>query len=173
MVSRSDVRCSERPSEDLTPPRQEGAEKIPTATYYLRDHREPMLNLNIVEPRMNDLKLSELARIWFLLHRTGDEPDVNAEILSLYPGADAHLKDLLPGEPGALRFQNSNPLVIAALDERVRRAAAMIVEDAVYDAYLHATQEQYFPLNDDAAKPSGKAFPNVPPELRKKATDRR
>lgn len=152
---------------------QEGSEIIPTATYYLRDHHEPTLNLNILERRMWDLKLSELARIWFLLNRTGNEPDANAEILAPYEDADALIKDLLPGEPGALRFQNAHPLVIAALDERVRRAAAMIVEDAVYDAYLRSTTEDYFALNDPAATPSGKPLPNVPPDIRKKATDRR
>ena len=49
----------------------------------------------------------------------------------------------------------------------------MIVEDAVYDAYLTITRnELFFALNDAAATPSGKPLPNVPPEVRKKATDR-
>jgi hypothetical protein len=155
---------------------QEGAEIIPTATYMLRDHKDPDLNFDILEKRMWGLKLSELARIWFLLHRNGDEPDTNAEILNAYEGTDATLKDLLPfrGQPSCFKYQNVNPLVVAALDERVKRACAMIVEDAVYDAYLTtiARNELFFALNDPAATPSGKPLPNVSPEVRKKRTDR-
>ena len=155
---------------------QEGAETIPTATYTLRDHQNPDLNIDILEKRMWSLKLSELARIWFLLHRTGDEPDTNAEILNAYEGTDATLKDLLPfrGEPSCFKYQNANPLIVAALDERVKRACAMIVEDAVYDAYLAAIarNELFFALNNPNAAPCGKPLPNVSPEIRKKATDR-
>jgi hypothetical protein len=119
---------------------------------------------------MENLKLSELARLWFLLHRTGNEPDTNAEILAPYEGTDAPLKDLLPGS--SFHFQHENPLIVAALDERVRRACAMIVEEAVYDAYLSATKETFYAVNEDEAAPSGKPLPNVAPEIRKKASDR-
>ena len=134
---------------------QEGSTIILTASYFLRDHHNPSFHLDILEHRLWDLKISELARIWFLMHRQGNESDANAEILAPYEGTDAWIKDLLP-EPGALRFKHTNPVVIAALDERIRRAAAMIIEDAVYEAYLSETQNLYLPINDPGAAPSGK-----------------
>ena len=48
----------------------------------------------------------------------------------------------------------------------------MIVEDAVYEAYLSETRDTYFPLNNAGAAPSDKALPDVHPEIRKKVTDR-
>lgn len=151
---------------------QEGSTIVLSANYFLRDHHNPSLHLDIVQHRMWDLRISELARIWFLMHRQGNEPDANAEILAPYEGTDCTVKDLLPGKPGALRFKHENPVVIAALDERVRRAAAMILEDAVYEAYLSETKDLYVPINDPGAAPSGKALPYIQPKARKKVTDR-
>lgn len=151
---------------------QEGSTVFLTATYFLRDHHNPRFHLDILEHRLWNQKVSELARLWFLMHRQGNESDANAEILEKYEGVDCTVRELLPGDPGALRFKHENPVVIAALDERVRRATAMIIEDAVYEDYLSETKDLYLPINDPGVAPSGKALPEIKPEARKKITDR-
>lgn len=152
---------------------QDGTKAQPRATYFLRDHNDPHFSLEILEERFCTKRLSDLARTWFQLHRTGNEQDVNEQLLSGYPNADANLKDLLPlPKPGYFKFACDDPIIIAALDERVKRACAMIVEAEVYEEYLKVTDEVCLPLSDPRARLSSGALPEVDPSLRKKATER-
>jgi hypothetical protein len=145
----------------------------PHATYCLRDHEDPHFRPAVLEARLANKRLSELAKMWFLLNRKGNEPDANEELLADYPRADTTLADLLAlPKPGFFSFTCDDPIVVAALDERVRRACAMILENEVCETYLRTTQEEFFPLNDSQATPSGRALPVIRPDIRKKATER-
>jgi len=135
------------------------------ATYHLRDHKEPNFNFHILEPRLQSLTISFLARRWFLVHRSTNERDANEELLAMDSSADAPLSDLLPtGKPNAFEYTSDDPTMIAALDERVKRACAMLSADQMYSEYFRATTEVYFDLSDPQATPSGPALPTVSDE---------
>jgi hypothetical protein len=142
------------------------------ATYFLRDHTDPQFNPNVLDERLAQKRLSDLARTWFLLNRTGNERDANEELLSGHPDADATVAELLPlPKPGFFRSTSDDPILLAAVDERVRRACAVLFENEVCDAYLRANADVFFPLSDPRAKPSGRALPDIPAEIREKVAE--
>jgi hypothetical protein len=140
------------------------------AVYHLRDHENPNGVFDILEPRFESLKIADLAKQWFLINRPASERDTNEALLAHDQAADAPLRDFLPikGIRGAFEYTSDDPICIAALDERVKRACAMIHADHLYDQLFHATSEDFFELSDSRATPSGEALPKISEEMRKK-----
>ncbi|MGA8807401.1 MAG: hypothetical protein WB973_05945 [Thermoanaerobaculia bacterium] len=103
---------------------------------------------------LGDAKLETLAERWFAIHGDGVKSDTNAAITRL---GDITLNELLAG----YKFSSPNPILIAATEERIKRAAWMLVEDAVYNRYVFKTQEQNIKISIDpsAAGPSGRPCP--------------
>jgi hypothetical protein len=114
------------------------------------------------EPRLANQMLGNLASRWFLLNKSTKVNDVNELLLAPYPSADTLLSSLAPprGVP-FFEFNCNDPIVVAALDERVRRACAMALEDAVYADYLSRKYEQALLIGSEEALPSGAALPAV------------
>jgi hypothetical protein len=79
------------------------------------------------------------------------------------------LADLTTG----YKFTNPDPILTAAVEERVKRAVWMIVEDAVYDRYIFTTLEQVIKLALDSPDgPSGKAVAEVSDTVRDYAKEK-
>lgn len=132
------------------------------ATYYLHEPRVSPLQPLQLDQRLAGQKLSELAARWYLLNQTSTTSDANAALLAGLPEADTELSILIPQrDRQVFEFASEDPLLIAALDERVRRACAMILEDAVYEDYLSRTQEQILEFGADNARPSLSPLPRI------------
>jgi hypothetical protein len=120
--------------------------------------------------RLAKLTLTELAKRWYLLNNAADMTDANEALLADQPNADATLDALLPRKgQKVFEFESDDPILVAALDEHVRRSLAMIVEDAIYAHYLVGTQEQGFDLGTKEHVPSGVALPPVSQAIREQA----
>jgi hypothetical protein len=141
------------------------------ATYYLREPSTEPLAGPQLEQRLADQTLRELARRWYLLNGPANVPDENEALLADQPAANAPLDALIPKKGHAFEFVSDDPILAAAVDERVRRAVAMIVEDAVYAHYLMETPEQSFDLGSKEHVPSGSALPAVPQAIRNKVVE--
>jgi len=137
-------------------------------TYYLREPGlEPIAGPQI-EQRLADQTLKALAARWYLLNGPANVPDANEELLRGISAADAPISMLLRRNGHAFEFVSDDPILVAAVDERVRRAIAMIVEDKVYARYLSDMPEQGYDLNSEDHGPCSSALPPVPKEIRDK-----
>jgi len=143
------------------------------ATYYLREPSTEGFAAPQLEQRLAEQTLSTLARRWYLLNGTANVPDANEALLADQPAADAPLDALIPKKGHAFEYDSDDPILVAAVDERVSRAVAMIVEDAVYAHYLIATPEQGFDLGSKEHVPSGSALPTVSQAIRNKVVENR
>ncbi len=143
------------------------------ATYYLREPSTEGFAAPQLKPTLAEQTLSSLARRWHLLNRPTNVPDANEALLADQPAADAPLDTLIPKKSQAFEFVSDDPILVAAVDERVSRAVAMIVEDAVYAHYLIATPEQSFDLGSKEHVPSGSALPPVSQAIRNKVVENR
>jgi len=140
------------------------------ATYYLSEPNLVGFAPPQLEERLARQTLSQLARRWYLLNNAAHAPDANEALLADQPEADTQLGALIPKQGTTFVFTSNDPILVAALDERVRRAVAMILEDAVYFHYFTDKREQNFELGSEEHRPSGSAVPPVPKELRGKVT---
>jgi len=138
-------------------------------TYYLREPRTEPLVAPQLEERLADQTLRVLAARWYLLNGPANVPDANEALLADQSTANAPISALLPRKGHAFEFVSDDPILVAAVDERVRRAVAMIVEDAVYTRYLDDMPEQDYDLGSKEHAPSGLALPPVPREIRDKS----
>jgi|GEM_PF-1613917 len=138
------------------------------ATYYLREPSMEPIVAPELEQRLADQTLSDLAARWYLLNGPANVPDANEELLRGNSAADAPISTLLRRNGHPFEFVSDDPILVAAVDERVRRAIAMIVEDKVYARYLTEVPEYSFDLGSKEHAPSGFALPAVPKEIRDK-----
>ena len=141
------------------------------ATYYLREPSTEGFAAPQLEQRLAEQTLHALARRWYLLKGPADVPDANEALLADQPAADVPLDTLIPKKGHAFEFVSDDPILVAAVDERVRRAVAMIVEDAVYARYLSDTPEKDFDLGSKEHDPSGAALPPVSQAIRNKVVE--
>lgn len=139
------------------------------ATYYLREPSTERFAPPELDQRFAAQKLSDLARRWYLLNIPTNVPDGNEALLSEHPSADTTLATFIPTKgQSVFEFESDDPIVIAALDERVRRAITMIFEDAVYSRYILETPATEHEFGAKELTPSGSALPPVPPAIRDK-----
>jgi hypothetical protein len=112
-------------------------------------------------PYLGAAKLEALAERWFAIRGDGVRHDTNRVITRL---GKATLADLVVG----FKFSAADPILAAAVEERVKRAVWMIVEDNIYARYIFTTQEQVIQLAlDSPDSPGGKALPDVSDAVRK------
>jgi len=108
-----------------------------------------------------------LASRWFLIHGNPAHRDANRDFLSSSGSfADVTLADLRSG----YEIRTEDPLLIAAFDELVTRACAMIDEDLLYRRYLSSTAEMTYSLK--SLRPSGAAMRNLDDDTKKRADSR-
>ena len=146
-------------------------ETLYQATYYLREPGTEGFTPPVLDPRFAGQNLSDLAKRWYSLNNPANVPDANEALLSGHPSADTTLGTFIPAKGRKVfEFESTDPILIFALDERVKRAVAMIVEDAVYGRYFLDTPESQFDLGSKEHAPSGSVLPPVPLATREKAT---
>jgi hypothetical protein len=135
-----------------------------TTSYWLRDPDGGDMSVGFLHARIADRSLSFLAKRWFLIHGKTGETDRNDQLLSDVPGADAKLEDMVTAvrKNKVFRFTSNDPIIIAAMDERVKRAFAMIGEDMAYEQYVDLTREDVLKLGTTEAQPSGDVYLKQP-----------
>ncbi len=139
------------------------------ATYYFREPSTEGFAPPELDQRFVGQKLSDLAKRWYLLNNPTNVPDVNEALLSKHPSADTTLGIFIPAKDRKVfEFESDDPILVSALDERVKRAIAMVIEDAVYSRYLVDTPESQHDLGSKEHAPSGSALPPVPLTIRAK-----
>jgi hypothetical protein len=135
-----------------------------TTSYWLRDPDGGDMGVGFLDARIADKTLSFLARRWFLIHGKTGETDRNDQLLRNLPEADAKLENMTTAvrKNNVFRFTSNDPLIIAAMDERVKRAFAMIGEDVAYEQYVDLTREDVLKLGTTEAQPSGDVYLKLP-----------
>lgn len=139
------------------------------ATYYLREPRTEGFAPPGLDQRFIGQKLSDLAKRWYLLNNPTNVPDGNEALLSEHPSADTTLGTFIPArDRKVFEFESDDPILVSALDERVKRAIAMVIEDAVYHRFFVDSPDSQYDLGSKEHAPSGSALPPVPPATREK-----
>lgn len=123
-------------------------------TFRLKDG----LNKVVLPDHLANCSVETVARRWWAIHGDG-RYDPNAELTSLEKVTFSQLTT-------GYTLQTADSILTAAVEERIKRAAWMIVENAICDRYLFKTQEQNIKIERDSTNgPSGNALPGIPEEI--------
>ncbi|HKO54854.1 MAG TPA: hypothetical protein VJ276_03185 [Thermoanaerobaculia bacterium] len=143
-----------------------------TSKYWLRDPDGGDLGTDFVEPHLAQQRIGTLSQRWFVLYARLGDVDRNELLLRDIEDVNPLLGDLVTAtrKNNVFKFTHVDPVIHAAVEERVRRALAMIAVDDSYGSYLDLTREEHMVVGSDEAKPSGEAVYPSPSAPGKKPT---
>jgi len=119
----------------------------------------------IVPPHLSDLRLELLAQRWLATRDTPPDKDMNAVLCQDVDGwSNATMAALASG----LTLASEDSVLIAAVEERVKRACGVIADNYLYKTHYAEQESLVFPLLP--TRPPGSAVPAVSVDVFAKAT---
>ena len=134
-------------------------------TLRLRSGGEPP---HYIKPWLTQQSLNELAHRWFLIHASRSTVDSNAALIANDPVWTNLAVEAL--EKGVV-YTSVDPVMVAAFEERIRRACDMLVLDHLYETYLKSPRHVTVDLSAESrAEAAVSSLPTITDEVRQQAT---